>query len=112
MMLDSRLAGRRAVSSAVAGVRTGRGQSAAPWWSVGRRLDAADGRLPVEPRDRADRLRQHRLAVAPAGAARSAAQPHARRLRRGVHVRRDTAERLSGTVLPATGLLCYISRES
>jgi len=87
--LDSGLAGCPAVSSAVAGVRSGHGQAATAR-SVRRPVAAAGAadRLPVQLRHRADRVRQHRLAVAGASTARSAGQPHARRLRRHVLVGR------------------------
>ena len=83
-LFRSGLAGRPAVPSAVAGVCRGRGQSP-PVRPV------AVLRLPVQLRERADRLRQHRLAVAGPRPARPARQPHPRRLRRRVPLRRRDA---------------------
>ena len=75
---------RSAVSSASACVRSGHSQAAA-WWSV-RRLLATAVRLPVQLRHRADRLRQHRLALADTGAAWTATQPYSHRLWRCQHL--------------------------
>jgi len=70
------------VSSASPGVRGGYGQAAAAW-SVRR------GQwLPVQLRDGADRLRQHRLAVAGPRTAWTANQPHPARLRHRIYVGR------------------------